>query len=106
MRACIEPQRDYGWGPVRILRGRIEGDGYQVTEIRSSSRILLAVTGGGRPGRESEPRGGTAGVPQRPYGVLPVLPALAPLLPGGGLAKGSVVAIDRAGTLCVALMTG
>ena len=107
MRACIELQRDYGWGPVRMLRGRLEQDGYQVTEIRSSSRILLAVTGGGRPGRETEPEGVTAGVPQRaPYGVLPVLPALAPLLPGKGLAKGSVVAVDRAGTLCVALMAG
>ena len=55
MRACIELQRDYGWGPVRMLRGRLERDGYQVTEIRSSSRILLAVTGGGRAGRETEP---------------------------------------------------
>ena len=107
MRACIELQRDYGWGPVRMRRGRLERDGYQVTEIRSSSRILLAVTGGGRAGRETEPEGVTAGVPQRaPYGVLPVLPALAPLLPDKGLAKGSVVAVDRAGTLCVALMAG
>lgn len=107
MRACIELQRDYGWGPVRMLRGRLERDGYQVTEIRSSSRILLAVTGGGRAGRETEPEGVTAGVPQRaPYGVLPVLSALAPLLPDKGLAKGSVVAVDRAGTLCVALMAG
>ena len=56
--------RNYGWGPVRILRGRMENDGYQVTEIRSSSHIMLAVTGG-RPGREVEPEGVTAGVPQR-----------------------------------------
>ena len=106
MRACIELPRDYGWGPVRILRGRMEDDGYQVTEIRSSSRILLAVTGG-RPGRETEPEGVTAGVPQRaPYDVLPVLPALAPLLPGGGLAKGSVVAVESAGALCLALIAG
>ena len=106
MRACIELPRDYGWGPVRILRGRIEDDGYQVTEIRSSSRILLAVTGGGRPGRETEPGGVTAGVPQRPYDVLPVLPALAPLLPGGGLAKGSVLAVEQPGALCLALIAG
>ena len=106
MRACIELPRDYGWGPVRILRGRMEDDGYQVTEIRSSSRILLAVTGG-RPGREVEPEGVTAGVPQRaPYDVLPALPALAPLLPGGGLAKGSVVAVESAGALCLALIAG
>ena len=107
MRACIELPRDYGWGPVRILRGRMEDDGYQVTEIRYPSRILLAVTGGSRPGRETAPGGVTAGVPQQaPYDVLPVLPALAPLLPGKGLARGSVVAVDRAGTLCVALIAG
>ena len=93
-------------GPVRILRGRLEDDGYQVTEIRSSSRILLAVTGGGRPGRETEPGGVMAGVPQRPYDVLPVLPALAPLLPGGGLAKGSVLAVEQSGALCLALIAG
>ena len=105
MRACIELPRDYGWGPVRILRGRMERDGYHVTEIRSPSHILLAVTGGGRRGRETEPEGVTAGVPQQaPYGVLPVLPALAPLLPDKGLAKGSVVTVDRASALCVALM--
>jgi len=102
MRACIELPRDYGWGPVRILRGRIEDDGYQVTEIRSSAHILLAVTGS-----RTEPEEVTAGVPQQaPYDVLPVLSALAPLLPGKGLAKGSVVAVDRADTLCVALMAG
>jgi len=106
MRVCIELPRDYGWGPVRILCRRMERDGYHVTEIRSPSHILLAITGGSRPGRE-KPGGITAGAPQRaPYDVLPVLPALAPLLPGKGLAKGSVVAVDRAGTLCVALMAG
>ena len=106
MRACIELPRDYGWGPVRILRGRMEDDGYQVTEIRSPSHILLAVTGG-RPGRETEPEGITAGVPQRaPYDVLPALPALAMLLPGGGLTKGSVLAVESAGALCLALIAG
>ena len=106
MRACIELPRDYGWGPVRILCGRMEDDGYQVMEIRSSSHILLAVTGG-RPGREVEPEGVTAGVPERPpYDVLPALPALAPLLPGGGLAKGSVVTVESAGALCLALIAG
>ena len=55
MRACIELPRDYGWGPARILRGRMEDDGYHVTEIRFPSHILLAVTGS-RPGRERDPR--------------------------------------------------
>ena len=30
MRACIELPRDYGWGPVRMLRGRMEDDGTRV----------------------------------------------------------------------------
>ena len=36
--------------------------------------------------------------------VLPVLPALAELLPAGGLVRGSVVAVDRPGLLCLALV--
>ena len=85
----------------------MEDDGYQVTEIRSSSHILLAVIGSSRRGREVEPGGVAAGVPQRaPYDVLPALPALAPLLPGGGLAKGSVLAVESAGALCLALIAG
>ena len=96
--------------------GRLERDGYHATEIRSPSHILLAVTGG-RPGRETElallpwPPTVPGGESRRtsrsgPYDALPVLPALAPLLPGWGLAKGSVVPAGRAGTLCVALMAG
>jgi hypothetical protein len=36
--------------------------------------------------------------------VLPVLPALEPLLPAGGLPKGSVAAVDRHGALLLALI--
>jgi hypothetical protein len=36
--------------------------------------------------------------------ILPVLPALTPLLPAGGLAKGSVTAVGQYGMLCLALM--
>ena len=36
--------------------------------------------------------------------ILPVPPALTPLLPAGGLVKGSVTAIGRYGMLCLALM--
>ena len=36
--------------------------------------------------------------------VLPVLPALAGLLPAGGLAEGSVLTVDRSGLLCLALI--
>ena len=111
MRACIELPRDYGWGPVRLLRGRIEDDGYQVTEIRvfvadPARRHRRRPPGPGDGARGS--RGGrpAAAVPQRPYDVLPVLPALAPLLPGGGLAKGSVLAVEQPGALCLALIAG
>ena len=38
--------------------------------------------------------------------VLPVLPALAGLLPAGGLAEGSVMTVDRSGLLCLALIAG
>ena len=117
MRACIELPRDYGWGPVRVLAGRLERDGYHVTEIRSPQHILLALTGrplqretelsllaGGRP-LLTPIEGVTAGLEEQPVSAaLPVLGALAPLLPGGGLAKGSVVAIQQPGLLCLALM--
>src|SRR6201992_3585950 len=36
--------------------------------------------------------------------ILPVLPALAGLLPGGGLARGSVLAVEQPGLLCLALL--
>jgi len=52
------------------------------------------------------PEGVTTGLQEQPYSTLPVLAALAPLLPGGGLPKGSVVAVEQPGTLCPALMAG
>ncbi|MGH3286624.1 MAG: hypothetical protein ACRDPD_18430 [Streptosporangiaceae bacterium] len=39
-------------------------------------------------------------------GVLPVLPALGPLFPAGGLVKGSVTVVDRYGLLCGAVIAG
>jgi hypothetical protein len=39
-------------------------------------------------------------------GILPVLPALRPLLPAAGLVKGSVTAVGPYGMLCLALMAG
>ena len=117
MRAYIELARDYGWGPTRVLAGRLERDGYHVTEILSPQHILLALTGhsmqretelsllaGGRP-LLTPVEGVTAGLEEQPVSAaLPVLGPLAPLLPGGGLARGSVVAIQRPGLLCLALM--
>ncbi len=118
MRACIELPRDYGWGPVRVLAGHLERDGYRVTEVRSPQYILLALTGSpvncgaelsllpeGRLALKP-PERVTTGLQEQPYSTLPVLPGLAPLLPGGGLAKGSVVAVEQPGALCLALMAG
>ena len=48
----------------------------------------------------------TTGPAERPFGVLPVLAALEPLLPDKGLAKGSVVAVEQPGALCLALLAG
>ena len=118
MRRWLELPRDYGWGPTRVLAGRLERDGYHVTEVRSPQHILLALTGrplqrgtelsllaGGRP-LLTPIEGVTAGPEEQPVSAaLPVLGALAPLLPDGGLAKGSVVATtQRPGLLCLALM--
>src|ERR1700743_1059523 len=38
--------------------------------------------------------------------ILPLLPALAGLRRGGGLARGSVLAVDPPGLLCLALLAG
>ncbi len=118
MRACIELPREYGWGPVRVLAGRLERDGYRATEVRTPQHILLALTGSpvncgtelsllpeGRLALKP-PERVTTGPQEQPYSTLPVLPALAPLLPGDGLAKGSVVAVAQPGALCLALMAG
>ena len=39
-------------------------------------------------------------------GLLPVLPVLRGLLPGGGLRRGCVVAVERSGLLCMTLAAG
>jgi hypothetical protein len=117
MQAWVELPREYGWGPARVLASRLERDGYHVTEIRSPQHVLLALTGRPMP-HETEMsllagrgpllapiEGVTAGPEEQPVSAaLPVLGALAPLLPGGGLARGSVVAIQQSGLLCLALM--
>jgi hypothetical protein len=116
VRCGIELARSYGWAPTRILTARLERDGYHVTEVRGPEHIVLTLAGGPvqRGAELSLVPGGrrllrssgaaTAGLEEQPYNTLPVLVALAPLLPGGGLANGSVVAIDRPGLLCLALL--
>ncbi len=53
---------------------------------------------------ESGPSAVPGGVPGS--GTLPVLPALRELLPRGGLARGSVLAVAEFGLLCLALVAG
>jgi hypothetical protein len=45
MRAWIEvPDESSGWGSVRVLRGRLEDDGYHTEEYRVISHIMIYVT--------------------------------------------------------------
>jgi hypothetical protein len=43
---------------------------------------------------------------QHEEGLLPVLPVVGGLLPGGGLRRGCVVAVEQSGLLCVTLVAG
>jgi hypothetical protein len=52
------------------------------------------------------PKLGSAWISPSTGGILPALPALRDLLPRGGLARGSVVAIAEFGLLCLALAAG
>ena len=46
MRAWLEVPGDLaGWGPLRILRGRLEDDGYWTEEYRLARGIMIRLTG-------------------------------------------------------------
>jgi hypothetical protein len=68
-----------------------------------SAPVEIGRMSAGQPGLST-----AVGIPAaRPdRGVLPVLPALRELLPRGGLARGSVVAVAEFGLLALALMVG
>ena len=64
---------------------------------------------GRAPGRLAVPAGAALagpGVPLAAERLLPVPPALAPLLPGRGLRRGSTVAVGRSAALALALVAG
>jgi hypothetical protein len=63
---------------------------------------MLSEVGEPGPG----PKLGSAWISPPAGGILQVLPALRDLLPRGGLARGSVVAIAEFGLLCLALAAG
>ena len=46
MRAWVEvPGELAGWGPLRILRGRLEDDGYNTAEYRMARGIMIRLSG-------------------------------------------------------------
>ena len=46
MRAWVEVPADLaGWGTLRILRGRLEDDGYWTGEYRLTRGVMIHVTG-------------------------------------------------------------
>jgi hypothetical protein len=74
----------------------------ETRRISSARPWLSTVTRAGVPGETGVPGGTeTAGT-----GTLPALPALRELLPRGGLARGSVVAVAEFGLLALALAAG
>jgi hypothetical protein len=45
MQAWVEVPVGCGWGPVRILRGRLEDNGYHTEEYRLARGVMIQVTG-------------------------------------------------------------
>ena len=46
MRAWVEVPGDLaGWGALRILRGRLEDDGYRTGEYRTARGVMIHLTG-------------------------------------------------------------
>ena len=46
MRAWVEVPTDLaGWGTLRILRGRLEDDGYHTGEYRTARGVMIRLSG-------------------------------------------------------------
>lgn len=54
MRAWVEVPNGWGWGPVRVLRGRLEDDGYWTEEWRLARGIMIRLAGS-RPAEMADP---------------------------------------------------
>ena len=54
MRAWVEVPAGWGWGPIRILRGRLEDDGYHTEEYRMARGVMIRVSGS-RPAMIADP---------------------------------------------------
>ena len=46
MQVWVEVPGEWGWGPIRILRGRLEDDGYHTEEYRMLRGVMIQLTGG------------------------------------------------------------
>ena len=55
-RVWVEVPDGWGWGPVRMLRGRLEDDGYWTEEYRMARGIMIHVTGSRPAGMADPPR--------------------------------------------------
>ena len=56
MRAWLEvPGELAGWGPLRILRGRLEDDGYHTAEYRMARGIMVRLSGSELPDMADPP---------------------------------------------------
>ena len=55
MRAWVEVPGDLaGWGALRILRGRLENNGYHTEEYRLAGGVMIQLTGS-RPAEMAAP---------------------------------------------------
>ena len=45
MQAWVEVPDEWGWGPIRMLRGRLEDNGYHTSEYRMVRGVMIHVTG-------------------------------------------------------------
>jgi hypothetical protein len=54
MRVWVEVPDDWGWGPVRVLRGRLDDAGYWTGEYRLARGIMIRLAGS-KPAEVAEP---------------------------------------------------
>ena len=56
MRAWVEVPGDLaGWGALRILRGRLEDDGYRTGEYRTARGVMIRLSGARLPDMAEAP---------------------------------------------------
>ena len=56
MQAWVEVPDEWGWGPIRVLRGRLEDGGYWTEEYRMARGVMIQVTGSKPAGMADPPR--------------------------------------------------